>query len=262
VLGGSLHCGKLHQWFDYEIKFGASKLKVTVTLKKGSKMLEFEVQADWHELPVRHEVIPQLNFAVPVNGAGETVFYDIPYGVVEREQLAHDVPALSYLSMNGVGLIADCKYGFRCYDDVGSVTLIRTSYNPDPYPDQGKSTLRLAVAAASNGEMKDLAEEFCHPLPFASATCHQGTLPLESSLLQVEGARVACLKIAEDNSGTVVRLYNPAEEAADAVLTAREPLRSAILTDSTERPVQSLEVEDRTLRLSVPARSVLTVKLQ
>ena len=260
VVGGQLKSGKMSQWFEYELKFGDSKLKVQVTLKKGSKLLEFQVTADWRELPVRQERIPQLNFAVPVNGAGETVYYDIPYGILGREQKAHDVPALSYLSMNGVGIISDGKYGFRCYDDVGSVTLIRTSYNPDPAPDQGKNIIRLAVAAASNKEMKELSENFNHPLPFVSGTCQKGALPLEKGALTVDGACVSCLKNAEDNEGAVLRLYNPTDEDTVATVTAKAA--SAILTDTNERPVQGLEVADGKVQVSVPARQVITVKLQ
>lgn len=262
VKSGRLKCGAMQQWFEYEIKFGSSLLQVVVSLKKGGKMLEFEVSVDWHEPSVRKERIPQLNFAVPVNDAGERIAYDIPYGVLERPQLAHDVPALSYMGMNGVGIIADTKYGFRCWEDCGSVTLVRSPYNPDPYADQRKNSMRLAVAVAGNGELKELSDAFCHPLPFASGTCHSGDLPLQHSMLKLEGAVLSCVKNAEANDGTVVRVYNPGAEDQKATLQFARDIHRVLLTDTNERPVQELPVAGSAVTFDVPAYSVITVKIQ
>ena len=97
--------------FKYEIQFGRSWISCTVSLKKGSSMLEFENIVNCKE-EGSGGLIPQLNFAVPVNYRRNGKFHcDIPFGYIERDNQNSDVPALSFIGLCGA---SDDKIGFMC----------------------------------------------------------------------------------------------------------------------------------------------------
>jgi len=249
---------------SYELKFGTSNLTCTVTLKKDSPTLEFETRVDWSEAAVRGQRIPQLSFSVPVGYDNGGVFSsDIPYGIIKRNELAHDIPALSYICADNEGdsvsLFTDSKYGYRYYEKEMSVTLIRSAYDPDPYPERGIHDIRIGVSVSSPDQVMDIAAAFCRPLAFLSVTKHKGALPLDASLCDIDGdVRVSCIKPAEDKNGIAVRLYDTTGKAENAKLTFRAPIKAAYITRSDEREPRQIKADGSTVTLEVPAYAALT----
>ncbi len=251
---------------SYELTFGASLLRATVMLKEDSRVLEYDLTVDWNEAAEQGVKIPQLSFAVPVsyrtNGKS---LCDIPYGTIERETLAHDIPSLSYLGIGGeerncIGLVSDSKYGYRLWENCGSVTLIRSAYDPDPYPERGIHTIRLGVMTAPLSDMKKEAQLFNHPIPFVAGVGRKGTLPLRGSFLTTEGqVKISCVKNAEDGSGTVVRLYDESGSEQRVTLRFSKAVREAFLTDSNETPIAAASPEEGGVVLTVKPLSVVTV---
>lgn len=254
--------------FTFEVRFEHSVAQTTVTLKKGSPVLEYDFCIDWNELPVKKVNTPQLRFAMPVSYKtnGKCV-YDIPYGEIERPQIAHDVPALSYMGIDGdtshiLGIVTDTKYGFRCDKDTGSVTLLRSADHPDPYSDRGIHHIKIGVACTEKSALKEISDRFNHPLCFTSATCHKGDLPAQGSTLSISGnVIVSCFKNAEDNTGAVIRLYNATDAEQSTMLSLIQEISDATLTDSNENPIRSLSHEKNAVCIDVPAYEVVTIKL-
>ncbi len=253
----------------YEMKFGGSSLRCTVELKADSPLLTFDVTADWNEPAVPGERIPQIQFAVPVAYAsGGRFLCDVPYGLLERRAVAHDVPALSGIapvnqSGRSVILLTDSKYGYRFWEDTASVTLIRSACDPDPYPERGVHHFRIGLGAAPAEDLPALSEDFRHPIACVPAAAHGGSLPLSASALTVEGdVRVSCLKQSENGAGVAVRLYETAGKDADVALRFCRKIAGADLADSNETPIRPLAAEGETVRLTVPARSVVTVVIR
>lgn len=254
----------LYSRIAYELKFGASNLVCTVTLKKDSPVLEFDTVIDWAEPAVHGQRIPQISFLVPVSYENGDMFSsDIPYGVIKRKRLAHDIPALSYVCADKddgcVSLMTDTKYGYRYDNGTMSVTLVRSAYNPDPYPDRGIHSIRIGVAVCEPRTSKSISKAFCSPMPFVSATKHTGTLPLRAQALSAEGgAVVSCVKNSEDKEGTTVRLYDTDGTERTEVLTfCREP-KSAYLCTSGEVKQSGLEIKDGKVTVKVPAYGTVT----
>lgn len=252
--------------FSYEVKTGGSVIKTSVTLTADSKTLEYSVTVDWNEPAVQGEKIPQLSFAVPVSYKTDgKSLSDIPYGQIIRNAVSHDVPALSFIgicgeSVKNVGIISDCKYGFRVTESCGSVTITRSAYDPDPYPERGIHTLRIGVAVCRPDELKREAEVFCRPMPFVSGKSVKGDLPLSGSALSVDGkVRVSCLKNSESGEGVTVRLYDVTGEDQKAALSFPRPVKTAYYADSNETLTSSAEIDGGRAVISVPGYSVVTV---
>ncbi len=258
-----------YSYVVYEMKFSVSTLKVKISLKKNSRVLEYAVEADWSEVPEKEIKVPQLNFALPVSYKTENPVYDIPYGEIERKPLAHDVPALSFLSISdsqgdGVGIVTDTKYGYRFYDNCGSVNLIRSAYQPDPYPDRGIHNIRIGIMVGKTDDMKHQADVFNHPLPFTPATYHEGILPLEAKAISVDGdVRVSCVKNSENGNGTALRIYDANGKTQTAVIKLAKKAEKAYITDSNESKILAeATITDGSVKVTVPPYSVITVVIE
>ena len=200
IIGSFIDISALRQWISYSIEFGESKLNVTISLDYNSTRLNYTVECDWQERAKKGKYVPQLNFYMPINYKCKAYKYDIPFGTIERDEKNIDVPGNSWMtgiSEDGnktVMLVTDTKYGFRGHDDSLAVTLIRSSYDPDPYPEFGMHKFSFAldiVDNATNGELIKRAFEYNHPVRFISGTVHEGTLPLEKSFISLESGSVA-----------------------------------------------------------------------
>ena len=249
---------------EYELRFGTSTLTCSVKLKKGSPTLEFDVRVDYSEAAERGIRIPQLAFAVPVGYETKGSFLrDIPYGALRTCAKQHAVPALSYICADGekgsVTLMTDTKYGYRYDGRDMSVTLIRSAYDPDPYPERGIHDIRIGVSVCSPEEAHNASLVFNHPLPFLSATKHGGNLPLSGSALTVEGATVEAVKPSEDAAGVAVRLCERTGKDSRATVRLCRPVREAYLCDTTEKKLEALPFDGCEVGVTVPAYSVLTV---
>ncbi|MCM2535034.1 glycosyl hydrolase-related protein [Neobacillus pocheonensis] len=225
------HSNSLRQGILYEIEFESSSLKVEVTLDHDKARMDFNVECDWHELGKKGSRIPQLNFYVPVAYQCKFYRYDVPAGSIDRDARDMDVPGNSWMlgvnnhaGKKSVMIVTDSKYGFRGQDDSLSVTLIRSSFDPDPYPEQGIHRFRLAVGLVfshSNKELIEYAYHYHHPLNVISDAAHKGTQPLSKSFVELlEGSvAISAIKIAEDDpSKLILRLYETNGAQTDAVL--------------------------------------------
>ncbi len=260
--------GTLKKWVSYQIKFDSSALDVTITLPENSRTLEFDVRVDWHEIGRPETGIPQLNFYFPVKYAAEKYRYDIPFGMVSRPALPHDVPANSFMQIYRnnspvVSIVTDSKYGFRGNDNAGAVTLIRSSYDPDPYPELGRHHFKLGVIVSPADEAKKHAHIFCHPIAYASNTKHSGTLPLSGRAFTLTGnVMVSTVKAAEEG-GLILRVSDwHGEKQLVSVKFEKTPV-SAELVDITERhKVADARVWGDTVSFEVAPYSMATLRVK
>lgn len=240
----------LRQWITYSLPFRDSKLEVTVSLDSNSPRLDFQVECDWQERARKGSLIPQLNFHMPIAYMVSSYKYDIPFGTIERAPLEMDVPANSWAAAlpedrdySPVMVMTQTKYGFRGIDDSISVTLIRSSYDPDPYPENGIHKFKLAIAVAAEEENRSLidrAYEYNHPISFVSGRRHDGVLPVTGSFMSLESGSVAvsAVKLPEaDMSGRklIIRLYETEGVQTRAVLKFAREVSAAVLVDLNER---------------------------
>ena len=203
----------------YSLEFGNSRADVEITLNSGAKWLEFAIRCDWDEKPVQGKSIPQLKFSVPVSyKTNGNVLTDIPFGRLHRGAPSMDIPCQTYLMPEGdsakqVALLADTKYGYRFDKGEASITLIRSSYDPDPYPDRGIHNIKIAVAEADADSVGAISDWFNHPVTFIPTLGHSGKLPMSASALALGGdLRLSVVKPSEDGNGLTVRVFNETDK--------------------------------------------------
>jgi alpha-mannosidase len=268
----------VRQWITYETSFGSSRIKATVTLDKGSAALSWNVECEWLERGSKGVGVPQLNFFVPVAGEVKTWRYDIPFGVIDRAAVDMDLPANSWVmgvpkkaGRRALMVIADQKHGFRCIDNSLSLTLLRSSYDPDPHPELGVHRFSFAVSSVDGSSASALvaaARQRANPLTVVSGSAHAGSLPPTLSFVTLGGGvGFSAVKMPEDEPAgrLLVRLYETEGRAATATLKLFCSPSDAWLADLNEnriadaaRPVLSKD----TVTVELSPHTVVTLVVQ
>jgi alpha-mannosidase len=260
-----------------------SELTTRYSLKAGQPWLEVEVEATWLERGGPESGTPQLRMRFPTRLEGAQARYEIPYGSIVRGLAkGEEVPALRFADAFGTIqgkaagflLLNDSKHGHSLDGSTLALTLLRSSYEPDPLPEIGAHSIRMALVphggALTVAEMTRLGAAFNQPLQVVAADVHPGRLaPTGSALLAVSPADVVvgAVKRAEGDDAIVLRVF----ETAGRATTARLELAPLLGTpkaveeiDFLERPVAkgTARLASRAVSVDVPAHGVASVRLR
>ncbi len=193
-----------------------------------------------------------------------------------------EVPALRWAAISGqvdgnaagLLLLNDAKHGHSVTDGVLRVTLLRSTYEPDPAPEVGLKTMALALRPFA-GEL-DTADAtrkaiaFNNELRVVGTEDHDGDLPMAMEGLSVSSgtAVVNGFKKADDEDAFVIRLIEYAGQDAEAELTFNEAVFGEIskveTVDIMERPGGKGEANasGNTVSVRVPAYGFTSVKIR
>lgn len=251
--------GILKNTVIYETKFRNSKLNVIISLDEGKSLINYEVRCDWREIGIKGKSIPQLQFYMPLDYECDNYKYDIPLGVINRDSMDMDLPGNSFVVAKGTNaeietekelmLITGSKYGFRCNDDAMIITLIRSSYEPDPYPEFGihnfNFSMSIIEASKSNSALINYAYDYNHPLNVLSGTRHEGEFPLHKEFMSMEksSAIVSVIKMTEGDktNSLLVRVYETEGIKIKNVLNFFKTPKTAYLVDINENKIAKSE---------------------
>jgi alpha-mannosidase len=231
--------------------FGTSAVTQLITLRAGTKHLDFETEVDWHEC----EKFLKVAFPVDVRAdrsAAETQFGHVfrpTHSNTSWEAAKFEICAHRFLHIGEVGwgaaLVNDSTYGHDVTSGVradgGTTTTVRLSLLraprfPDPDTDQGVHTFRYAFVPGAR--IADAVREgYLINLPERHA---RGAAASVQPLLAVDNQAVVAeaVKLADDQSGDViVRLYESQGGRASTRLTADFTVGTVTPTDLLERPL-------------------------
>jgi alpha-mannosidase len=264
-----------------------SRAKLQVAVHAFKPQIDFTLDLDWREIG-EPNAIPSLRLCLPLNMPSPKAVYEIPFGSVERGPMGgEEVPALRYAHIHSVPsrggvhsgsltLLQDCKYGhtFREGSDPSlSLTIVRSTTDPDHAPEVARSTIRYAVCfhdtPASRADLTRLGAAFNHPLIVFPARMRNGSRPTIQGFVEelTPNVVVSSLKNAEDGDGLIVRLVEHNGVSTDArVRLSPELLQgigSAVPVDLIERPAAGRATLDGgVLSAHVPAHGITTVRLR
>lgn len=264
----------LRQALEMEFGWSRSHFKALIYLDEHTGDLMLDTQCDWHEVGKPGDRMPQLNFVVPLSFASPSYRFDIPGGTLVRKAENLDLPATSFIAampeQGGATLMlsTDNKYGYRGFEDAMAVTLIRSSYDPDPYPEYGVHKTKIALSLIDSGDtgaMVQHAFALCHPLNALPASIHEGTLPRQMSFLSMDNQDIAlqAVKLAEDGSGAwIVRLADMAGKGGNVHLQLAKAPKSACLVDINEKETAgNVMATDNGLTLDVAPGRMVSIKI-
>ncbi len=273
----SLGEDRLCQSVDFKATFLNSSITGRVLLKHQSRLLDYELEVDWHEVGRRGEGIPQLQYHIPASFHCATYAYDVPCGVIRRDGCAMDVPANAWAmaepaddAASALMLIGDSKHGFRGDGDALSISLIRGSFDPDPYPEYGVHTIRLAVGPVADRTNLALAKASAlwRHAPMVMATrASAGPLPATASLAAIESGSVQVMSVKQPEAAQglelIVRLVEMAGEDTTVILRFPAAVHHASLVDLHERPMDgpAPQINGDRVHLRVGHGSIVSLRL-
>lgn len=211
--------------------FQSTALKQSISLPAHGAPV-FTLDTEWKELGSRDHLIPFLKVAFDINTKDAPTFtLQTPYATIEKPLGDTDRPALKFADLAdrdfGAALLNDSKHGYSAKDHTLRLSLIRSSFYPDPHPNDRPQHTEWSLVPHA-GSWKDahilqLAETFNHPLlPTLVRPNPTGTLPGESSLLGINDAPTVAItgvKRAEDDNSLIVRFYESQGQPTPATLT-------------------------------------------
>ncbi|BCW97497.1 MAG: alpha-mannosidase [Armatimonadota bacterium] len=261
-------------------KHRSSTFAVEIGLAEDSRQVEFTLDVNWLEMGSHETGIPQLRVSFPVNVSNPRARYEVPFGSIERPVGPQEVPALKWADISGenggqqagITLLNADKYGHRADGNVLRLTLLRSSYMPDPLPEMGQHIIRWAVQPhlgdCSISDATRAGWAYNAPFSVASTDAHTGEEPAAQGFIRCETDNVmlASVKKAEDSDALILRLYEMEGRAVRAAVRLSRVVPEnapAVETDILEQPLEksTASYAGGLLEVDVPAYGVVTVKV-
>jgi len=232
--------------FDH--RYSKSIFTQEITLYDGVPRIDIKMTADWHEpWAGGDKPTPMLKAAFSADLKDPKATFEIPFGSIERARDGREVVAQKWVDLSdadyGVSLLNDCKYGFDVKDNTMRISLLRSSHDPDPNPDEGVHEMTYSIyphkgdwrAAGTVRKGYELNE----PLIARVVKPHAGKLPASRSYVSVSPANivVTALKKARDDDNLVLRFYESSGKAASVTVRTALPVKYYAETDLMERPI-------------------------
>ncbi len=245
-----------------------SPMTQTISLRRGSRRVDFHTVIDWNE---SHKLL-KVNF--PANVYSTEALHEIQFGHLARpthksqpfdaerfEVSMHKWSALVE-GKRGFAVLNDCKYGCNVNGNSINLTLLKSALAPDMTADKGRQEFTYAFYAW-NGTLFDsglVQEGYDLNVPPVAAQGQGG----EGSLFGVDASNVIVetVKPAEDGSGdVVVRLYESMRTATRCTLSTALPFGSAWQTNMLEKVECDLALKDGQIVLDLHPFEVKTIRL-
>lgn len=287
-------------------RFNQSRFALSISLATGVPRVDFALEADWLERGDPESGVPSLKVVFPLALQEGKATFECPNGYVERptdpRQLTTytwkwsppqgiavpegppDVPAQKWVDLTGkhpstsepvgVTLLNDSKYGHSVRGSTLCLSLLRSSYDPDPLPELGHHSIRFAlrphIGEWTPAHSARAGFDFNLPFNVVSTTTQKGTLPPRKGFVQILTSNVMLsgMKKAEDSDALVLRLYEVegkptrAQVQLDEILAS--PKASAVETDLLEQPLSqnTAKLEGGILSVDIPAFGTVTVLIR
>ena len=273
-----------------------TEIATEVTLKKASRRVDFVTSLD--NRCGDHMMVASF----PTGIAAEQADWESPFEIRRRDvdkftnENGKKGPELERQAMQNFLHLSDDTASFSLFtkglkevgttSDRGAVinlTLFRAATNTFPIHNDlligfenetsqcyGKQRFEYAVYVGKP-EMTTaqvIAESRKYITPPIAAELGAGTggqLAQELSFLKKENDRVviSCLKRCEkDEKALILRLYNPTDSVQQDHLNFDKPIRSAVLTDMKEEPVETLSANGTQLSVQLNAYQIVTLRLE
>ena len=248
---------------------GSSELTQTISLRRGSKRIDFATGIDWKE---SHKLL-KVNF--PANIYATEAIHEVQFGHLRRPNHAsrrfdadrfevcnHKWSALAEEN-RGVAVLNDSKYGLSVKGNSINLSLLKSALAPDMYADKGIQTFTYALycwnGSLSQSGVVQEAYDLNVPVTKVNGSGGQG------SLFSLDAANVIieAVKPAEDGSGDIIlRLYEAMRSSTRCSLSSSLAFKAVEENNLLEKPKASLTIADGKVELDFHPFEIKTLRLK
>jgi alpha-mannosidase len=227
-------------------EFDKSRITQDALTYPGRGRVDYETTVEWKQVGNAKYGGDMLKAAFAIGLSADTATYEIPFGDVSRPNDGHENVALKWCDLStperGVAVLNDCKHGHDVKDGVIRLTLLRSSYDPDPEPDVGTHHMRYA-AVPHDGPLDKAAVvraawEFNEPmqaLVLTAADEREHARAWSGCSVEPTNVIVTAMKRAEDGDDIVLRAYECAGKPVAATFRLGFEGQSVSEADLLER---------------------------
>ena len=265
----SIQSGTLASSLVIKREINNSTLVQKVTLRKGSRAIEFDTQIDWKE---RHKLL-KVDFDTNFNT--EELISETQYGFVKRpthrnrkydadrfEVCQHKWSALAE-SNRAAAILNNCKYGISADGGRMSLTLLKAPQNPALNADMGIQRFTYCFmpfcGTFYNSNIVNAAFELNCPVKVVPGYADK------QSVLSISHPNVVltAAKISEDGENDIViRLAEETNNYTKCSVKLGFAVKEAYLTNMLEEDAECVAVTDDTIKLNFRAFEVKTIRLK
>ena len=253
-----------------ERRISKSVIRQKITFYADSAVIRFDTYVDWKE----HQHLLKVHF--PVDLHTDEAAFDIQFGNLTRkihrntswDEARFESCGQKWMDMSeghyGVSLLNDCKYGHSALDGVMTLTLIKSGIEPNPTADQEEHTFTYALYPHAEG--------------WRQANTVQEAMKLNQPLLSEEGGHAGCqnsfvwvdksnviietVKMAEDDDGIIVRLYESENAKTKAHIFFGEKISSVESCNCLEEIKQTIETDGEGFEITVKPYEIQTYRVR
>lgn len=229
-------------------RYRHSTVVQTLALAANGRRLDIGAWIDWRD---RRALLRTLT---PAAVRADRATFECAFGVVTRpthantswDEAQFEASAHRFVDISepgfGLALLNDAKYGHSARDNVLGLSLVRAPVYPDPLADEGEQSFTYALMPHAGdwreGGVREEAEDLNQPL-LAMTAPDLAAGVVAPLAFQGVGAALGALKPAEDGSGLILRIYEPA--GARGAFSFRLPpgWRNAGAVDILEEPSEA-----------------------
>ena len=243
-----------------------------IWLYSENENIDFETDTNWVE---KNQL---LKVVFPVDVLADKATYEIQFGHVERpthsntswEAAKFEVCAQKWVDISeygyGVSLINDCKYGHSANGSTLSLTLIKTTDEPERDANDCKQSFTYSLLPhtgdfRSAGTVKK-AYSLNQPLCTKKAL-GKGNIPAEFSAVCAENDNIIIetLKKAENDNSVIIRLYDSFKQKGKVNITLPKNCKKAYLCDMLENELNELKIINGKTQIPVLEFEIVTLKV-
>ena len=190
-----VECGALRAIVRFTYEYRKSSFVQDMILYSNNRRIDFATKVSWHEKK------RLLKAIFPVDVRSTKATYDIQFGYIERpthyntswDIAKFEVCANQWADISeqnyGVSLLNDCKYGYGIHNSTMTLSLLKSSKDPDAEADMGEHEFTYSILP--------------HSGTFIEGDTIQSAVALNNPLIAVEGAYALSQR-------QIVKVDNPA----------------------------------------------------
>lgn len=238
-----------------------------------TEAIETDVDVDWNIVGSGREATPMLRVAFDTSLKAPSATYEVPFGSIIRKGDGQEYPALQWGELRdiygGLAILNDSKHGYSSSGGTMRLTLIRSSFEPDPNPNPGHHHWRYAIwshgSQTTNAEITKQATDFNIPM-FAASVPYDahGDAPLQFSPLAISDPNVVptALKQSEDGKDLVLRAFEATGKPSRGWIAPKIALSGAGVVNFVEDPIGPAASDANGVALPMRGFEIKTVRLR
>lgn len=267
--------GPVRACIESHRSWGNSHIIERCYIYKSYPRIDYHLEVHWLETGSKTKDSPMLRALFPLNLKDVRFSNHVPFAVLDRPTNGQEVPAQRWVDVtdgaNGIALLNKTKYGHGFRQDTLHLTLLRSSAEPDYYPNLGRMLIDYALFPHTGDWRTGVWKEgdlFNNPV-FASEPASLSMkpvafLPEEASLYELSSSDVVLtgMKKAEDSNKLIIRLCEVAGEEKEVTLRLPGNIKQVERLDILERTLKGVSlpmVNDKEITLKAKPFEIITL---